>query len=343
MIAACLYNISDGEFVNSENIFLILAPVFVILYDKDLKIMLYGLTLASFFSIRLFEYHVLNKELDDMFFIASAVYLVVFLAIYYFINSYMDAFLRICQYQKLLIDQMGIQKSRLEKTNATKNKLFSIVSHDLKRPVHMLTALLQLEDQLPLKELKKHRKQVEENVVRINTLIETVLTWAKSQLEGFEIQIEEVSINQLIVTELNVFDEQIKQKRIHIEFNLDEEVKIKSDSNHLALVLRNIINNCIKFTPGKGKLTIDVFDHEYHIDIVISDSGVGMDKHTIQEILRGKFTNSTAGTDGEHGSGLGLALCIETLEKIGGTLSIESEKGEGSQFKIQLSKSISGS
>lgn len=343
MSGACIFNISNSEYVHSENIFVILSPIFVILYEKELKVFFYSLTIATFFSIRIYDYHVRLLEIDDAFYVSSTIYLVVFMAIYYFISSYMNAFLQVCQYQNLLIDQLAFQKNQLEKTNATKNKLFSIVSHDLQHPIHMLSNLLNMEDQLQETELKSHRKQVEQNVTRINSLIETVLTWAKSQLEGFRIQIEEISIEPFLNSVLLILSEQVKQKKIDINVEVPSDLKIKSDPSHIGLILRNILNNCVKFTPRMGKLAIKVLDHMYHIEFIIEDSGIGMDQETIDDILRGKYIATTLGTSGENGTGLGLALCIETLEKIGGTLQISTIEDGGSRFTVQLSKSISGS
>lgn len=343
MLGACLHNLHTGEFVHSENIFLVLAPVFVILYEGIPKIFLYALTVTCFFFIKLYDYDIRESDLDDMFFISSAIYLVVFLSIYSFIKSYMNAFFEICEQQSDLINRLAVQKGRLEKTNATKNKLFSIVSHDLQNPINMLQELLMVEEDLAEGELKKHRKYIKENVSRINSLIDTVLTWAKSQLEGFKTQIEEISINELLQIEFERSKIQAEQKGISITLTTPPDVKINSDANHVALVARNIIVNSIKFTPSGGEIHIKIRDLKYCINIEISDTGIGMDDATIEDILTGKFIASNSGTSGEHGYGLGLSLCSETLEKIGGTMLIESQKGVGTKFIIQLSKSSSSS
>lgn len=341
MLVACIYNIRTGEFVHSENIFLVLAPVFVILYEGFPKIFLYILTVICFFFIKLYDYNTRGTDLDDMFFISSAIYLVVFLSIYSFIKSYMDAFFEICEQQSGLINRLAVQKGRLEKTNATKNKLFSIVSHDLKTPINMLQSLLDVQENIPEEELKKHRRHVQENVSRIDSLIETVLTWAKSQLDGFQIKVEEISVNELVKNEFDRAKIQAEQKGIKMTMETPLDVRIDSDANHVALVVRNVIVNSIKFTPHGGEIHIRVRDLKYCVNIEISDTGIGMENSTINDILSGKFSTSSSGTSGEHGYGLGLSLCIETLEKIGGTMLIESQIDVGTKFIIQLSKSTS--
>ncbi|MEP1033107.1 HAMP domain-containing sensor histidine kinase [Ekhidna sp.] len=342
MAAACIYNIVNEEFVNTENIFLILAAVFIIVFDKNRKFLFYLLIIASFFSIRIYEYHVRSVSLDNTFLISSVIYLIVFMAIYYFISSYMNAFLGICQYQKLLIDQIEVQKNRLEKTNGTKNKLFSIVSHDLRQPIQMLTSLLKLEDELPEQALIKHRKTVKENVLRINILIETILTWAKSQLEGYEIEMQEVSINHLVESEVEVFKKEALQKNIRLNIELPTMLNIQSDPNHLTMALRNILTKCINKTPTNGEITIRVFERPDHHGIEVKNSGIGLDKNKVGDILRSKNTLNSVRMK-ESDTELGLTLCIEALEKIGGTLSIGSGLDQISQFTILLAKNHSSS
>ncbi|WP_436517034.1 sensor histidine kinase [Ekhidna sp. To15] len=339
IIAACIYNVSTGAYVNTENLFLILAAIFVIIFDKELKFLFYVITVASFFSIRFYEYYARGISLDDMFYISSTIYLVVFMSIYYFINSYMNAFLKVCQDQKLFINQIEVQKSRLEKNNRTKNKLFSMVSHDLRNPLHMLTGLLQLEEELPEQELVEHRKKIKEKVVRINALMETVLAWAKSQLEGFEVDIQNVSINRLIETESALLEKLALQKNIILNVEMSGELNIQSDPSHLTMVIKNILNACLIYTSNNGSIQILVIDYKYHFEIIAKDSSNGLKRETIEEILRNKFSSSITGNFEE--TELGLALCVDTLKKIGGSLSIKSERGQGNQFILELYKNYS--
>lgn len=341
MIFASVYHIQHKEFIHSENIFLVLSPICVILFEKKIKSGLYLLTITTFFAVRLYDHYARGINLSNDFLSSSTIYLVVFLAIYYMVNSYMLAFHRIYQHQLVLTERLNEQKNRLEKSNATKNKLFSIISHDLKRPVYMLTGLLDAEDELPKETLEQHKTSVKENVALVNSLVETILAWAKSQLEGFKISLEDLNLDQLLTNEINNFRQQAREKNINIVRSEQTNLIIRSDPNHVTLVIRNILNNCIKFTPPNGEIIIQVNSYQYHVDIVIQDTGMGMSAETIKAILSGKLTKVASGTSGESGTGLGLALCMDTLEKIGGTLHIESDINQGSQFTIQLSKSIS--
>lgn len=336
MTGICLYNINRNEFLQTENVYLTLAPALVILYEKRKKVIIYSITVLLFFGIHAHAYQSRGLSLDDRFYTNSMVYLVVFLGIFYFVSSYKNAFYKIYHEQMDLLDLLKKQKDELEKTDETKNKLFSIVAHDLKRPMHMLTGLLSMEGMIPENEHKQYRKQVRENVKGINGLIENVLTWAKSQLEGFSVNIQQTEIDQIFSSEQDVYKEQAEVKGIALTSQIPKNLKVWSDPNHISIVIRNIVNNSIKFTPKHGQISISASTNNDHVDIVIKDTGIGMNEETIQLIKNQKFVSSTNGTQGESGSGLGLVLCTETLEKLGGRLLIKSQKDKGSQFTIQL-------
>lgn len=337
MNSICLYNIGRGEFLQTENIYLTLAPPVVILYEKIKQVIVYSLLIMFFFSFHIYDFIARNQEISDSKFITnSLVYLIVFLAIHYFVSSYKKAFYNIYLYQTALIDRLAQQKEELQRTDETKNKLFSIVAHDLKRPINMLTGLLQVEGMIPEKELQDYKKQVKESVNGISGLVDNVLTWAKSQLEGFQVDMKQTRLNDLFDKELEVYKEQAGLKGIELNAKIPEKLEVVSDLNHIALIVRNIVNNSIKFTPSNGQISIIAKAKKNHVDIVIKDTGVGIDGETIRKIQEQKFVTSKSGTQGESGTGLGLVMCSETLVKIGGKLLIESKKNEGSQFTIQL-------
>lgn len=338
MVFTCIYNISRGEFLQTENAFLILAPIVVILYEKWSKAIIYLLIVVIFFAVHIYDYNAQGQAFNKDFIGDSMIYLVVFLAIFYFVNSYKQAFYNIYTIQTNLFAQLAQQKQELEKTNETKNKLFSIVAHDLKRPIHMLSGLLQMEGEIPKEELEKYRKQVKVQVRGINSLIENVLNWARSQLEGFSVNIKDIELKLLVNSEIEVFREQAGLKGIDLIESIPERLNVRSDPDHVSLVIRNIVNNCIKFTPPQGLITIKTLDTDKYVDLEIKDSGVGMDQTIIDNINEGNLISSKNGTHGETGSGLGLALCIEKLRKIGGSLLIESKLNQGSVFTIQLPK-----
>lgn len=337
MNGICFYNIGRGEFLQTENIYLTLAPPVVILYERIKQVMVYSIVIIFFFGFHTYDYIARNQQiLDSNYITNSLVYLIVFLAIHYFVSSYKKAFYNIYLNQTALIDQMAKQKEELSSTNETKNKLFSIVAHDLKRPLNMLTGLLQVQEMIPEKELQDYKKQVKDSVNGISGLVDNLLTWAKSQLEGFQVDMQHTRLNDLFQKELEVYKEQAGVKGIGLDTKIPEKLEVISDPNHVALVIRNIVNNSIKFTPNNGQISIVATEKIDHVDIIIKDTGVGMDEETIRKVREQKFVTSKSGTQGESGSGLGLAMCSETLIKIGGKLLIESKENEGSQFTIQL-------
>lgn len=334
-----IYNINTGDYVLTENMLIVLAPMLVILFESRLKAILYSLTILLFFWIRALTYEAQGQELINQFISSSMIYIVVLLGIYYFVNSHKEALKKIYLNQSLLIDQLAYQKKELERVNQTKNKLFSIVAHDLRKPVHMLGSLIQLdEDHLLSEEERSHfRKKVNENIIGINTLIENLLAWAKSQMEGFKINKQSFELNELIRQEEMVYREQARIKGLDLKITLhDKEIKLHSDPDHLSLVTRNIISNCIKFTPRNGEIHLRAKTENAAAHITITDTGVGMDNATISAIKSNDYLESKKGTEGEPGSGLGLSLCVETLEKIGGELDIQSKPEKGSEFRIKI-------
>ena len=276
MTFTCFYNINRGEYLFSENMLIVLAPLFIVLFEKWLKNFLYVLILVIFFSVRTYDYLSRDAELDKMFFSSSMIYMVLFLGLYFFLNSYKSAFHRIYEDQNLLIDQLAAQKEQLEEINKTKNKLFSIVTHDLKRPVHMLGGLLDLDDKKLLdEEQKKHfSKQINENILGINSLIENVLAWARSQLEGFTVNRRSFQVCDILNKEMVVYEQQAQAKEIKFSTNFPKELKIESDLDQLSLVVRNIVNNSIKFTPKGGNITVSTAKHYGYLNIMIKDTGV---------------------------------------------------------------------
>ncbi|WP_436517033.1 sensor histidine kinase [Ekhidna sp. To15] len=336
MFGICIYNIQSGDFLQTENVFLTLAPTVVILYEKTQRTITYIANVIAFFVMHAYSFIENGLALDRDFYSNSMIYLSVFLAIYFFVGSYKDAFHKIYFHQLELIRQLEDQKDELEKTNETKNKLFSIVAHDLKRPLHMLSGLLQMEGLIPEDELKTYRKQVRESVESINSLIENVLTWARSQLEGFSINLQHTELSQLFSAEMEVYKEQADIKGIDLLADIPHNIQVYSDPDHVSLVVRNIVNNSIKFTPTKGQICIWAKEKKDCVNIIIKDTGIGMDQEMIDSIQSQQFVSSTSGTQGESGSGLGLILCTETLGKIGGQLFIKSKKNYGSKFIIQL-------
>ncbi|HCO84971.1 MAG TPA: hypothetical protein DIT95_15780 [Arenibacter sp.] len=163
-------------------------------------------------------------------------------------------------------------------------------------------------------------------------LLENLLDWAKSQSGQISFKNEKIRISSVINEILDLSRSIAQTKGISIKTNAKEEVEVNSDKKILKTVIRNLISNAIKYSRPGDEITISTVEEEDLVKIIISDSGVGMDEKTLENLF--SITNNTPlpGTLNEKGSGFGLVLCKEFIEKLGGKIWVESEKGKGSDF-----------
>ncbi len=232
------------------------------------------------------------------------------------------------------------QASELGELNSLKNKMFSIISHDLKAPMYALRNLFRnvQEKKMSATELKNSVPDILNDLNYTVGLMDNLLQWAKGQMQADHVNPEEVDIEKSIDEVLQLLNLQAKTKKIHITNNTQPGIVGFIDRNINILVLRNLISNAIKFTPEKGKIIIGVHEHFAFIEVYVKDSGTGISEEAMHKINSNNFY-STKGTASESGTGLGLMLCKEFLAKNGSKLFIESEPGAGSTFGYSIPKS----
>lgn len=233
-------------------------------------------------------------------------------------------------------EDLRASEIQLRELNATKDKLFSIIAHDLRSPFNNILVLSDI--------LKAQLSKSEDSDTQVylglihstakNTLVllENLLDWAKSQSGQISFKNEKISISSVINEILDLSRSIAQTKGISIKTNAKEEVEVNSDKKILKTVIRNLISNAIKYSRPGDEITISTVEEEDLVKIIISDSGVGMDEKTLENLF--SITNNTPlpGTLNEKGSGFGLVLCKEFIEKLGGKIWVESEKGKGSDF-----------
>ncbi len=225
------------------------------------------------------------------------------------------------------------QAKELKESNLTKDKIFSIISHDLRGTVNQLPELLNLMESghLTLDEFKLLLPELKQNATNLSTLTDNILHWAKSQIHGIEIVKTWFNLNEIVKENVLLSMRQAQKKSIQLTNNVNVDQLVFADKDTIRLLLRNLISNGIKFTPNNGKVTISTQIHESSIYVSVADTGIGLSKKEVDSIFgQGYYTKR--GTGGEKGSGLGLKLCREFAEKNGGTLTIESAVGQGSKI-----------
>ena len=238
-------------------------------------------------------------------------------------------------------EQLLIEREvQLKELNATKDKLFSIIAHDLRSPFSGILGFLQL---LQNSIGKEPLEQSEELIGLIYSatknsynLLETLLDWAKTQTSQIILYQKELNISMVIHRTMDDFQTLSANKKIILAYTNPMDIKVFADENMVNTILRNLISNSIKFTKSGGLIAISVHLNDAFAEVSIADNGEGIKNELKNTLFTSSVNQSTDGTENETGTGLGLVICKEFVEKLGGKISVESEVGKGSNFKFTL-------
>lgn len=232
---------------------------------------------------------------------------------------------------------------KLNELNASKDKFFSIIAHDLRGLLGVLVSysglIYESDDITDPAELKEHIKNLYDTSTHVNELLSNLLTWARSQTSEIKVNPVEINIGELITTQINILTPISTDKKISISLSGNTDMIINADKNQVEFIVRNLLSNAMKFTPRKGKIDIIVIPapvKEYSLRIVVKDYGVGMSPDVVKNLFNISETHVSVGTDGERGTGLGLILCKEFVDKNRGIITVESKPGKGSSFFVDL-------
>lgn len=262
------------------------------------------------------------KEVQDLFRINSVVSCLSFVALFMFY------FLRNINH---------IQKEMV-RINDHKDRIFSILAHDLKGPIGTMNTFLgYLTNSLPereelifaLKELKKSTNQT-------YLVLENLLDWVRNETKKTQCNPNQLNLSSIIKNAIDILNMQAAEKGIRIETKISDEYLVLCDERMTATVLRNILSNAIKYSHPNGKILIEAKAISSFMEICFEDNGIGMTEDLLEKIIEGKRFTSQFGTVGEKGTGLGLLVCIELLKEQGGSLRVKSNPKEGTKIIIQL-------
>jgi len=243
---------------------------------------------------------------------------------------------------KLLIEHQDEIKQRsieLEQLNQVKDKFFSIISHDLRSPINALSGILSLMDknQITQEEFTKLSKELRVQFNHTKTLINNLLDWALLQMDKLKIQPEKIDLSTMVDDNFKLLSS-LHLKELKMTNRVPQGLHALADMNTINLVFRNLILNAMKFTEVGGEIIVSGKEEGGTITISVSDTGVGIAPE-VQAILFEKTSGySTRGTANEKGTGLGLILCKEFVERNGGKIWLQSEPGKGSTFSFTLNK-----
>ena len=237
-------------------------------------------------------------------------------------------------------ERLAQSEQYLRQTNATKDKFFSIISHDLKSPLNSLTGFLQILDiQVDVfspEELKAFAKDINKSVKNLLDLLDNLLLWSRSQTGTIEYVPQSLNLSEAVADNLNLMHAAAQKKGVRLQADPDGNLRVYADQNMLNSVLRNLLSNAIKFTPSGGSVVVGASARGGHVEVSVRDNGIGMSPSALEHLFRLDAYHTTPGTDAEKGNGLGLILCQEFVEKNGGTLRVESTKGQGTTFRFTV-------
>jgi signal transduction histidine kinase len=243
--------------------------------------------------------------------------------------------------EKKIQRQLQYQADELIKTNSLKDKLFTIISHDLKGPILGVRELIRLtnEGYIGKDEFFKILPEVNKNMDSVSILLENLLAWTSSQLKGEVVEKQEFNLEDLIQEQFKLFDKTVNEKGVFlkkIKYS-QGDIFVFADKNMIDLAIRNLISNAIKFSGKGDTVSVILKEKPESVYIRIKDTGSGIPQENLEK-LRRKESISTLGKNKESGTGLGLLLVQEYIEKNGGHLYIQSTLNEGSEFSFYLPK-----
>jgi two-component system sensor histidine kinase/response regulator len=260
----------------------------------------------------------------------SSTYLVgiilIYLATFFFRKAY--------KAEQRLVEEKSVV---LERLNAEKNKIFSIVSHDLRSPLASVQQYLETIKETKLDDWQKKKIESELLTVVSHTqeMLFNLLSWSTTQMNGTKVDLAQVNFDTILKSIIEIYEPLAVKKEIQLKYPFNTSLNVLADSNMLQLIIRNLVGNAIKFTPSGGSISIETIESQTDCLIIVKDNGIGIKPEDKNQIFSLK-SGPTFGTNNEKGVGLGLFLCKEYAEVQHGKLWFESEPGVGSTFFLSL-------
>ncbi len=242
-------------------------------------------------------------------------------------------------------DRLKKYADKLEASNRAKAKLFSIISHDLRGPIGNFKTMLELILESPgsfnVNELREILVALKDTSVTTYELLENLLYWAKTQLDQIEYKPEVFQLEKIVPSIIDLFKDAALRKKITIQNFIDrEDILVYADPNMVRTILRNLVSNAIKFTPHGGFVRLKYYADERMVIVAVEDTGIGIPQERLTEIFDSTKFISTRGTDNEKGTGIGLDIVCEFVQKNKGKIWVESKPGKGSTFYFSLPKPL---
>ncbi|MFA0961206.1 7TM diverse intracellular signaling domain-containing protein [Roseivirga sp. BDSF3-8] len=240
------------------------------------------------------------------------------------------------------IDRLQESETGLRQLNKVKDKLFSVVSHDLRGPVATLDSFINIithhAASVTPEELLLLSGKTRQSVNNLSFLLDNLLNWSRSQMGTLVYNPESFTLREVVQQNIELHTPVAETKKITLVANVHPQLAVVADRSMTDFIIRNLLSNAIKFTKPYGTVKISAAMADEQVQVMVTDTGIGMPQETLDRIMEPESTYSTRGTHKEPGTGLGLLLVKEFLEKHGAVLCVESREGEGSSFSFLMSK-----
>ncbi len=231
-------------------------------------------------------------------------------------------------------------EKHLIQVNKTKDQFFSIISHDLRNPFASIVSFSRILkrdiENLSRDELLEMANELDKSVIKINALLDNLLQWSRTQSGKIDFHPERFELKDIIRDNMNLFSNTAGEKNIHMSDQVEERLMVWGDVNMTNTIIRNLLSNALKYTETGGRVVLESRKFNGMAEISVIDNGVGISPEAQQKLFRADTLHSTYGTRDEKGSGLGLLLCKEFVQKQGGTISLKSKEGKGSVFTFTI-------
>ena len=307
--------------------------------EPDARVILYGLVAAFPF---IFLEIIQNSRAFDLpysfpYLVEMGVLIFLLFQVYLLTNQFAKVHRNLEVANVDLEAKVQIRTSELTKENFIREKLLSVVSHDIKSPLNSLHGILNIYHNggLTKEEMDFFMGRVSENLASTINLVDNILLWVTNQLKGVKVSYTSVDLHELVNEHFDVFKSIAGNKTIEL-INQGSHLIVNTDKQILSFVLRNLIANAIKFSYTNGCVKISYEYHPSEFRLFVSDNGKGMDQEIADSLFHVKSAVSTDGTNNEKGTGLGLSLCYSYLKYIHGEISVKSEPDKGATFTIRV-------
>lgn len=308
--------------------------------EWDAKIILFGIVVSfPFILLEIMKNSALiGLDIPSMYYVELGV-LVFLLFQVYLLANHQALSHKALEIMNVNLEGIVNERTReLRSANDVRDRLLSVISHDVRSPLNSLQGMLDLYNKghVNVEEFSQFSRQIQSQLGSTNLLVENILMWTSSQLKGSTPQRKEFNLKELVDHNLGLFNSMASSKGVVLNSRVTEARKVMWDKNIMHLALRNMVANAIKFSHEGGSVEIDSENVNGELYLTVTDHGVGMDNETMQTILTSKGTTSREGTGKERGAGIGLSLVREYVVHAGGRLSAESKEGEGSRFTLAI-------